>query len=329
MMPRLIITNGDAAADRIRAAGIEAEILPWRDVLYEGPVPAGLILEALSLIRAQFLASELSRPATELLDNFAARDAAVRNHGQHERVELWFEHDLYDQLQLVQLLTFFADEGRLEGLYLVQAQDYLGLQNEEALRELQTTARPITPRHFDNAKRAWQAFTAQTPEALALLAQLDLPALPFLATALRRLLLELPAQHSGLSATEENILRSLDEAPAQVGPLFGAVEAKEPARFMSDLSFFRRIDGLAFAPQPLVAGLRVPSSECAQGPDSARYRMYARSELTLTDAGRATLAGQFDHARENKIDRWFGGTHLTPDTLWRRDARDGVIAPVA
>ncbi len=326
-MSRLIITNGDAAAERIRAAGIEAEILPWRDVLYEGPVPGGLLLEALSLIRAQFLAAELARPPLDLLNDFAARDAAVRNHGQHERVELWFEHDLYDQLQLVQLLTFFADEGRLEGLYLVQAQDYLSLQTEDALRDLQAAARPVTPRHFDNARRAWEAFTAATPEQIVLLAQLDLPALPCLAAALRRLVLELPAEHSGLSVTEEKILRSLAEAPTQVGPLFGKVEAQEDARFMSDLSFFRRIDGLAFAPQPLVSGLRTTSSECAGGPDSARYRMFARSELSLTDAGRATLEGQFDHARENKIDRWFGGTHLTPDTLWRRDARDGVIAP--
>ncbi len=290
-------------------------------------MPGGLILEALSLIRAQFLASELARRAADLIDDFGARDAAARNHGQHERVELWFEHDLYDQLQLVQLLTFFADEGRLEGLFLVQAQDYLSRLSEEALRELQPAARPVTPRHFDNARRAWAAFTATTPEALALLAQLDLPALPCLAAALRRLVLELPAEHSGLSVTEERILRGLAEAPAQVGPLFEQVEAQEPARFMTDLTFFRRLDGLAFAPQPLVAGLAAPSTQCAAGSDSAGYRAYACSSLSLTDAGRATLAGRFDHARENRISRWFGGTRLTPDSLWRRDGRDGVIAP--
>ena len=38
----LFITNGDFAAGRIAASGLTGEILPWRDVLHEGPVPAGL-----------------------------------------------------------------------------------------------------------------------------------------------------------------------------------------------------------------------------------------------------------------------------------------------
>jgi len=41
--------------------------------------------------------------------------------------------------------------------------------------------------------------------------------------------------------------------------------------------------------------------------------------VCLTEAGRAALAGRFDHTRENKIDRWLGGTHLAPETPWRRD----------
>ncbi|MGI9511113.1 MAG: hypothetical protein ACR2QJ_17380 [Geminicoccaceae bacterium] len=37
-MSDLVITNGDSAADRLRAAGCKAGILPWRDVLHDGPV---------------------------------------------------------------------------------------------------------------------------------------------------------------------------------------------------------------------------------------------------------------------------------------------------
>ena len=32
------------------------------------------------------------------------------------RIELWFEHDLYDQLQLLQILAFFAEAGRGDGV---------------------------------------------------------------------------------------------------------------------------------------------------------------------------------------------------------------------
>ncbi len=40
----LNITNGDSAVELMRKAGISGEYLPWRDVLHDGPVPAGLSL---------------------------------------------------------------------------------------------------------------------------------------------------------------------------------------------------------------------------------------------------------------------------------------------
>ena len=51
----LIITNGDSAADLLRAAGETAVILPWRDVLHIGPVPMTESDAELSEIRGQAL----------------------------------------------------------------------------------------------------------------------------------------------------------------------------------------------------------------------------------------------------------------------------------
>lgn len=44
-MSTLIITNGDAAAEKMREGRINGEILCWRDVLAEGPVPQTGTLE--------------------------------------------------------------------------------------------------------------------------------------------------------------------------------------------------------------------------------------------------------------------------------------------
>ena len=52
-MPKLLhITNGDYAAEKISTI-VSGNVLPWRDVLHEGPVPA-LRLEELSTLRAKF-----------------------------------------------------------------------------------------------------------------------------------------------------------------------------------------------------------------------------------------------------------------------------------
>ena len=48
-----------------------------------------------------------------------------------------------------------------------------------------------------------------------------------------------------------------------------------------------------------------------------RHEAYQRSRLSLTEFGKAIVAHKEDFSRHNPIDRWWGGTHLTNDHLWR------------
>src|SRR4029077_15612906 len=118
-MAELIITNGDAAGDLLAAAGKSGRILPWRDVLHEGPILADLA--ACTRARIPYLSGRFALDEADIAAEFAARDAIIAAHAGFDRVELWFEHDLFDQLQLLQILAFFAESGRREGLILVQA----------------------------------------------------------------------------------------------------------------------------------------------------------------------------------------------------------------
>lgn len=326
MAERLIITNGDSAAQGIREAGIEADVLPWRDVLHEGPAPAGLLLEALSLVRAPFLAAAFGKPLVQVGRDFAQRDSVVRGHRSYDQVELWFEHDLYDQLQLLQLLDFFASERRTEGLSVMQADDYLGTMRAPSLRDHDQTARAVDPEILGAAARGWTAFTSSTPAAMAAQSAIDIPAMPYLAPAFRRLVQELPCVGSGLTLTQERIVTALMDQPRTVAAVFGTTQVWEDARFLSDLSFFRQIDDLVFAETPLLEGLLSKSRDLPADAEAPAYLAYAQAKLTVTDAGRAAHAGRFDHAVENGIDRWMGGTHLTVTSLWRRN-RDGGLGP--
>ena len=53
----LAVTPGDCATAQLRAAGVATEVLPWRDLLHEGPVPAGLDAGALAQVRAGYIRS--------------------------------------------------------------------------------------------------------------------------------------------------------------------------------------------------------------------------------------------------------------------------------
>src|SRR4051794_39408890 len=102
----LHVTNGDSAVNPIREAVRSNEVLPWRDVLHEGPTPAGLTLEKMTDVRARFLADCGWGKYKDIRREMGGRDSALLSSPQ---ITLWFEHDLYDQLQLIQILSALAD----------------------------------------------------------------------------------------------------------------------------------------------------------------------------------------------------------------------------
>ena len=85
------------------------------------------------------------------------------------------------------------------------------------------------------------------------------------------------------------------------------------------------LDGLAFGPVPAVAGLDDELLAIGRENLDARHKAILRSRLSLTEFGKAIVAYKEDFSRHNPIDRWWGGTHLTNDRLWRWDPV--LIAP--
>ncbi|WP_020178786.1 hypothetical protein [Methylopila sp. M107] len=315
----LIITNGDSAVARLAAAGVSGTVLAWRDVLHDGPVPDAGGLERLSAIRAAFIATDFGLEAGEVAAEFRARDLAMRGHEGFERIEIWLEHDLYDQLQLLQILDFFRSQHRAVGLFLVQSNDYLGHQEPSAVRRLARKAAPVTDAQLALASAAWAAFTAQTPHGLAALARSDTSALPHLGGALRRLLAELPDPLRGLTLTEERALMHLERAETTSGELFRRVCDDDEARFLGDASFFRRLDGLAFSERPLIEGLPATSRSFCARPADRGYAEFARARLRLTRTGHDVLSGRLDHRVVNTVDHWVGGAHVSPAAFIRYD----------
>lgn len=326
-MVDLIITNGDAAGELLRRTLQGAEVLPWRDVLHEGPAPLTETREELTEVRVAYL-SEVGAGEEEALQfDFSARFRGLRISANFDRVILWFKHDLYDQLQLLQVLDWFADHPREpQALLLVQTDDYIGRQEPDAIAEQADAARPVTDAQLDLAVRAWAAFRQPTPEAWAQLLKEDLSALPFLRGSVLRMLEELPGP-DGLTRTERQILSCLDAGSGLTSvALFGAAQKMEDAEFMGDWSFWRVLDGLALGTAPLVAGL---DGAPFQVEDKARMEAFVKSQPALTTLGKQVVTGQTDLAEHRQIDRWWGGTHLTNAQLWRWDPEtEHLIAPI-
>lgn len=324
----LHVTNGSVALSRLHALGLPGECVPWDDVLHEGPVPAGLSEPDLRRVRAEFLGitwDDVVSVQRSLEARDQRLDAAARTSGE---IVLWFEHDLYDQLHVLQVLSQMASLGaaRLARVSAVLADDYLAAQPDVRLREWYGRRTGLTDAQWQAAGQAWAAFRASDPAGLMGFDHEG--AWPALLTALRRHLQQFPSIETGLSRTETQTLQGLIAGPQSLRAAFRASNEPEAAIFMGDLGWWYHIRSLITGPQPLLAVL---GEHPADFNDPEWWRDDETSpQLALTDAGRAVLAGNADRVALNGIDRWLGGVHLTSSPgerspLWRWSEAEGRI----
>ncbi len=313
----LLITNGDSAAYLLQEAGIGNKILPWRDVLHEGPLPQDQDDLQLAETRARFIVSQHWGEYGPTLKQFRERDELLARGAAYTRISLWFEHDLYDQLQLIQVLDRCKDLP-IDKLFLVQATDFLGTQTSETIAEFQNLERPVTREQITLAQTAWQALRSPSPEALADLASKDLVELPFLKDSLTRMLKELPSTSNGLNLTQQHILQIVSQNPRITArELFDKYNDTEAVAFMGDWSFWRWLDGMTMTSHALIEGLPPGGYPFRKGREQAT--IYLESELTLNALGKSILNESEDLIEILGIDRWVGGVHLTTPSCWRWD----------
>ncbi|MBF6590865.1 MAG: hypothetical protein IVW57_10100 [Ktedonobacterales bacterium] len=323
----LHITNGDAVSDRFPAMRLPGEMIAWRDVLHEGPVPAGLTLDALRPVRAVFLADMGWAEYSEVYATFTARDATLAHASDHEEVVLWFEHDLYDQLQLLQILDALAgQEIAATRLSLICITSFPGIVPFLGLGQIPTPAlaalfpmrQAISSAALALARAAWAAFRAPDPIAIETLLLGDTRALPFLAAALRRHLEQFPAVNGGLARTERQILEVIAAGATTPPEILRAERERDSCLFQGDAGLWTSIHALSATPTPLV--IRQSGGAFALPGECENQQTFHAQRLTLTELGRQLLARQADWVRLRGINRWLGGVHLAGcEARWRWD----------
>src|SRR5579884_295960 len=311
----LHVTNGESAGNTLRQTALGGAVLPWQDVLHAGPVPAVPRRELLRL-RAGFLAEAGWGSRRAILSSLERRDAQLLGAFRDGiEVVLWFEHDLYDQLQLLDALSLAAGVGAAPELVVVGSFPGkpsfrgLGELTADELETLWPARRRASAKTLATAAEAWEAFRAPEPTALAEWANRDDPELPFLAPALRRLLEELPAPDDGLSGTERRALEAIAGGHATPRDAFLAVQDAEAAPFLGDTWFYATVAELGTGPNRLL--------ETAEGeplppaPPLGDAQRFVGAALRLTAAGEKVLAGKANRVELLGIDRWVGGTHIS------------------
>ena len=317
----LHIHNGDSTAGTAKKADISGQHLAWREALVCGPAPGGLSEDEFRSIRARHLAGAYGVDLAKCEKELRAQEDALSRFPDHEEVVLWFEHDLFCQVQLIYLLDWFAQRelgntklsmiciGEFPGI-----QDFRGLGqlNEEQLTLLFPQRREITPAQLRLGSEAWRAYSSSNPKEIESLLESNLGELPFLKSALARHLQRFPSVRNGLGRGENLALELVADGQHEFRSLFSEFGKREPEYGFGDAQVLFEMKRLANAGKPLLS-----MSNGASAMDSAQV---AKTSFQITERGQAVLRSDKDFTNMNGIDLWLGGVHLKGDeAAWRWD----------
>jgi hypothetical protein len=314
----LHILNGSSTEQTLRQTSIAGDLFSFRDALIAGPAPEGLDEISWRRTRVEHLSEDYGVSRDESERDLLLQIEILSSFAKHDEIVLWFEHDLFCQLNLLYLLNWFGNvEPGNTKLSLINIGAFPGKENFRGIGELNADElaslfperRAVTDAEFKLAQAAWKAFCSADPTSIEALLDNDTSALPFLSKALQAHLRRFPSTRNGLGKVENQSLELIDEGHERFTDLFPRFVDAQPVYGLGDAQVWRTLHKLSSAMFPLLT---------TDGGNSDRVNQ--ETTFKLTDAGRAVLKGDGDFLKMNEIDEWLGGVHLHEShPRWRWD----------
>lgn len=242
------VLNGDALAERFPEE-IGGRVLIAREALVDGNVSAETP-EELYRIRARFIAAAYpGYSESDYREQTVPELEAIRGIPREAEVVLWFEDDLFCQVNLWFVAALLAEAGARERVFLVRPRSELrhgfGGMDGEALMRAYRARRRLSGDARSDLARLWRLYQAGDVEGMRELAARRAEAMPFLAPAV-----EAHADRAdGSDRAEgrpERALRAIVEAEpeADFGRVFQEFRRREPIYGFGDLQVRRLLEGI-------------------------------------------------------------------------------------
>lgn len=239
----LNVLSGDSLLAPFRRSGVEGEIAVFRECLVDGPLAAP-DPEAFFLQRSRYLSSD---------DDGGFYEAAVRpeiekilNHKEGEEIFLWFEHELFCQVNLWFILSNLVDRSDLWIVSPPSAPDddrfagwaHLG---PDELRDSFENRSRVSEADRRLGYELWQAFSERDTGRLRELGGRKSTAFRFLP--------EVTLAASEIDSRPEARLRAIaDQGIEDFGDVFRAFSKMEPVYGFGDLQVKRIWEKISASP---------------------------------------------------------------------------------
>ncbi|MDL5512806.1 DUF1835 domain-containing protein [Arenibacter sp. M-2] len=215
MSSQLHITNGDILTNKLSTLKLEGDIITWREMLCEGKTETNVGSESFWKTRFEFLNKNYKVSKSWFIDKTLKEYRTLCNHKQEDRIVLWFDFDLFDQINKLAVISWLKTHRPYAEISLVSSVEEdnsvnilgLGESTDDQLRNLYTNRTLLTQDDIEYADYVWQLYCSDNPIRLENLKDFDSFQFSHLSGAIEAHLMRFPTIRNGLNEVENNILR--------------------------------------------------------------------------------------------------------------------------
>ena len=249
----LHITNGDILTKRLNTLKLKGDIITWREMLCEGKTLTNVGSESFWKARFEFLNKNYKVSKSSFIEKTLKEYRSLCNHKQQDRIVLWFEHDLFCQINMLAVISWLKVHRKYAEISLVcsgkedESDKLYGLNdlNDQQLSSLYTNRTVLTRDDIEYADYVWQLYCSDNPIRLENLKDFKNYQFDYLSDAITSHLHRFPSIKNGLNVMENNILQlSVDKKPKSRKALLNTILKNQGSLGFGDMQYDRAISRL-------------------------------------------------------------------------------------
>ena len=260
MSKTLHITNGDSFTTILKGLGIKGEIITWREMLCEGRTTTDVGSESFWRTRFEFLNNSY-KVSKDTFINFTLKEYRnLCNQKSQEEIVLWFEYDLFCQINMIAVLNWLKKHrsGAQISLVCSGSEDNtdtmynLSDLSSKQLNELYKNRIVLTKDDVEYADYIWQLYCSDNPIRLENALKQNKSQFEYLSEAISAHLLRFPNIKNGLNELENKVI-NIASSGQNIGNKneFMSLLLKNQGLYgYSDLQFIKMLKRL----RPLIKG---------------------------------------------------------------------------
>ncbi|MEE9361011.1 MAG: DUF1835 domain-containing protein [Cellulophaga sp.] len=253
MSSPLHITNGDSFTGKLKTLKLDGDIITWREMLCEGKTLTNVGSESFWKTRFEFLNKTYKVSKSSFIEKTLKEYRSLCNHKKQDKIVLWFEHDLFCQVNLLAVISWLKMHRKYAEISLVcsgkedDSDKLYGLSelNEEQLRNLYENRITLSRDDIEYADYIWQLYCSDNPIRLENVKDFGNYQFNYLNDAIKSHLKRFPSISNGLNEIENNILKiALEQKPTSRDGLLGTILRSQDVHGFGDTQYNKVISNL-------------------------------------------------------------------------------------